>query len=179
MKHIANIISISRIIISIAMIFSYKNELLFIILYLICGLSDIIDGYIARKTNTESSIGARLDSVGDLIMFGVIAAFILIKTGDRFSVFFPWLIASALIRCINLVIAAYKYRSFVSLHTLGNKLTGFLVFISPLLFVAFHNLKILWPVCIISVLSAIEEGIIHLTTDKPDLNRKSIFHPRR
>ncbi|AGK95985.1 CDP-alcohol phosphatidyltransferase family protein [Clostridium pasteurianum] len=176
MKHIANIISIIRIIVSIIMICFYRNKLLFISLYLICGLSDIMDGYIARKTNTQSSIGAKLDSFADLIMFGVITTFILIKSLDKIAVFLPWVIATAIIRCINMIIAAYKYRSFISLHTLGNKLAGFLVFISPLLFVTFHTVKIFWPVCIISVLSAIEEGAIHLTTDKLDLNRKSIFH---
>ncbi|MFT8316099.1 MAG: CDP-alcohol phosphatidyltransferase family protein [Clostridium sp.] len=176
MKHTANIISIVRIVISIMMIFFYRNDLVFTVLYLICGLSDIIDGYIARKTNTQSSIGARLDSLGDFTMFGVIITIILIKAGDNLSVFFPWIIIIVIIRCINLIIAAYKYNSLVSLHTLGNKLAGFLVFISPLLFVTFHTVKIFWPVCIISVLSAIEEGAIHLTTDNLDLNRKSIFH---
>lgn len=176
MKHLANIISMSRIIISIIMLYFYKNELLFITLYLTCGLSDVVDGYIARKTNTHSSIGAKLDSLGDFIMFGIIIIIILIKSGDRIVAFFPWIIIIALIRCINLIIGAYKYHSFVSLHTLGNKFTGFLVFIVPLLFVIFHTTKIFWPVCIIALLSAIEEGIIHLTSHKLNLNRKSIFH---
>lgn len=176
MKHTANIISIVRIVISIMMIFFYKNDLVFTVLYLICGLSDVADGYIARKTNTQSSIGAKLDSLGDLTMFGVITTFILIKAWDEISIFLPWLIATVIVRLVNIIIAAFKYHSFISLHTLGNKLAGFLVFISPLLFVTFHTVKIFWPVCIISVLSAIEEGAIHLTTDKLDLNRKSIFH---
>ena len=159
----------------IALIYFHKNELVFMILYLICGLSDVLDGYIARKTNTQSVLGAKLDSLADLGMSGIIVTMIIIWAGDQLTIFFPWLIAVILIRCASMMIAAHKYHSFVILHTWGNKLTGLLLFITPLVFVTTHRVAILWPVCIIAVLSAVEEGIIHLTADKLDVNRRSLF----
>ena len=39
----------------------------FYLIYLLCGLSDMIDGTIARKTNTAGKFGSRLDTVADLI----------------------------------------------------------------------------------------------------------------
>ncbi|MCG8500157.1 MAG: CDP-alcohol phosphatidyltransferase family protein [Firmicutes bacterium] len=175
MKHLANIISISRIILLITLIYFYKNEVVFMILYLLCGLSDVLDGYIARRTNTQSSFGAKLDSLADLGMSGIIITMMIIWAGDQLTIFFPWLIVIILIRCANMMIAAYKYHSFVILHTWGNKLTGLLLFITPLVFVTTHRVAILWPVCIIAVLSAVEEGAIHLTANKLDVNRRSIF----
>lgn len=175
MKGVANVISISRIIFSIILIFVYKNQPLFILVYIICGFSDILDGYIARKTNSESLAGAKLDSAADLVMFGVTITIIIILIGDRVKIFFPWVIVIVLIRCINIIIGAYKYHSFIMLHTWGNKITGILVFMIPLVLSIFHSTAILWPVCIVSILSSIEESIIHITSNELDLNRRSII----
>lgn len=68
----ANIITLTRIIFSISLPFIKKNNLLFLLLYTICGLTDILDGYIARKTKTESSFGAKFDTIADLIFFIII-----------------------------------------------------------------------------------------------------------
>ena len=37
----------------------------FYILYLFCGLTDMIDGAIVRKTGAVSKFGARLDTIAD------------------------------------------------------------------------------------------------------------------
>lgn len=67
----ANIVTGCRILCSILLIFFPAFSPGFYILYLICGFTDMIDGAIARKTNTVSSFGARLDTAADLL-FAVI-----------------------------------------------------------------------------------------------------------
>ena len=67
MKNLANYISISRILMSIVLIATKTFSLTFYIIYLYCGISDMLDGYIARKSKNISEIGARLDSVADII----------------------------------------------------------------------------------------------------------------
>lgn len=177
MKHIANIISMSRVILSIVLFFSFGNGLLFSVLYLICGSSDVLDGYIARKTKTESELGARLDSIGDFILFAVITVSVILWLGSEILIFLPWIIIIVLVRCANIAITASKYDSFVILHTWGNKLTGVLFFAAPPLFVLYQKSAIFWPVCIAAVLSAAEETVIHLTSAKLNVNRRSIFKP--
>jgi len=44
----------------------------FLILYVICGLSDVLDGIIARKTNTTSNFGAKLDTIADFIFVTIL-----------------------------------------------------------------------------------------------------------
>lgn len=174
LKHAANIISAGRIVASPLLFFSLDNAPLFLVLYLICGLSDVLDGYIARKTNTESELGARLNSVADLILFTAITVSIVLWLGDGILVFLPWLLITVLIRCTNIAIAACKYHSFAILHTWGNKLTGALVFLTPV-FVRYQLRAGLWVVCLTAVLSAAEEGVIHLTSAKLEINRRSIL----
>jgi CDP-diacylglycerol--glycerol-3-phosphate 3-phosphatidyltransferase len=87
----------------------------------------------------------------------------------------PLLAATFLVRCFNAVFAAVKYHSFVFLHTWGNKLSGLLVFIAPLPYMVWHSDAIIWTVCMVCILAAIEEGLIHLTSAEPDPDRRSIF----
>jgi CDP-diacylglycerol--glycerol-3-phosphate 3-phosphatidyltransferase len=156
---------------------SYRNETVFLVLYLLCGISDFIDGYIARKTNTETVLGAKLDSIADMMMFAAVLSFIFLRFGKDSFVFIPFFIVIAVVRGLNLVFAGVKYHSFVLLHTYGNKITGILVFIVPLYFLLFHSTGFVWVVLWIAFFSSVEEGVIHFVSKNVDRDRKSIFSP--
>ena len=66
-KYIANIITGSRIAFSLPLLFIPISSVWFYTLYIFCGLSDMIDGTIARKTGAVSKFGARLDTVSDFV----------------------------------------------------------------------------------------------------------------
>ena len=70
-KQAANFITLNRIFGSILLLFFPVFSLGFYILYLFCGFTDMVDGTIARKTNTESAFGARLDTVADFVFVTV------------------------------------------------------------------------------------------------------------
>jgi phosphatidylglycerophosphate synthase len=60
-------------------------------LILLCGLLDDLDGYMARKYNMKSNIGAKLDFAVDFIMFTVMMAIAYIYVGaNKFiTIIFP------------------------------------------------------------------------------------------
>ena len=70
-KHIANIITGSRIVLSLPLLFIPLSSAWFYALYLLCGLSDMIDGTVARRTSSASEFGARLDMVSDFVFMSV------------------------------------------------------------------------------------------------------------
>ncbi|MBO7283210.1 MAG: CDP-alcohol phosphatidyltransferase family protein [Alistipes sp.] len=71
-KHLANIVTSLRIIFSCAMLFCPPFSALFYILYSICGISDMVDGTIARRTNSATEFGTRLDTIADTIFAGIV-----------------------------------------------------------------------------------------------------------
>ena len=73
-KHIANILTSCRILGSVLLLFFPVVDLAFYILYLFCGFSDMIDGIVARKTNSTSQFGSQLDTSADFVF--VVAAMI-------------------------------------------------------------------------------------------------------
>lgn len=131
MKKLANIITYTRIIASIVLLFLKTFSLKFNILYLYAGFTDMIDGFVARKTKSESKQGAILDSIADICF--VLVCFYKVLTIlhiDLWIIVFVLLIA--LIRIINILIGYIKHNELVLLHTKLNKLTGFLLYLLPI-----------------------------------------------
>ena len=66
-KALPNLLSAARIFGSAAMPMMSPDSLPFWTVYVLCGVSDIMDGALARRFHAESRTGAMLDSVGDLL----------------------------------------------------------------------------------------------------------------
>jgi len=174
MKTIPNCISFSRIIFSLILIFVKPLSVDFYAIYIICGFSDIIDGFIARKTGTTSRLGAKLDSMADMIMVGVLLV-VLYPIVSITTEILLWIISIAIIRIASMVVALKKYKTFAMLHTYGNKITGLVLFIFPILLPYIHTTVLMYIICAVASISAIEELIIQLTSSQLQLNKQSIF----
>jgi len=70
-KYTANIITIGRMAMAFSLLLIKPLSILFFVIYALCGISDILDGYIARKTSTSSKPGEILDSIADLIFISI------------------------------------------------------------------------------------------------------------
>ena len=100
-KNIANIITGIRILGSILLAFVPVFSVSFYAVYLTCGLSDMLDGTIARKTNISSSFGAKFDTIADFLF----AAVSLAKLLPYIPVpgwLWTWIAAIALIKAANI-----------------------------------------------------------------------------
>jgi CDP-diacylglycerol--glycerol-3-phosphate 3-phosphatidyltransferase len=67
---IINGLTISRILLGLPIIISLRNgnNNIFILLILIAGLTDFLDGYFARKYDHQTALGAKLDPLADKIL---------------------------------------------------------------------------------------------------------------
>lgn len=125
--------------------------------YLVCGLSDMADGAVARKTSSTSPFGAELDTAADFLF----AAVSLAKLLPNIPVpkwLWIWIIFIALIKAANIVIGLIKNKKPISVHSVMNKVTGFLLFLLPLT-LNFIDLKYSAAiVCFAATIAAIQEG---------------------
>ena len=174
MKFIPNIITCLRILASLLILFVPNKW--FFPLYFFAGLTDMLDGWLARKMNWTSPFGTFLDSLADLLFFLVIAKVVLTITLPAFLLWGA--LTVALIRCISYVIGYFRFHQFTSLHTYLNKLTGLLLFLSPivLLIVAIKPFGVILLTC--ALLSSVEELIIVSTTQTLDKNVATFFQKK-
>jgi CDP-diacylglycerol--glycerol-3-phosphate 3-phosphatidyltransferase len=173
-KQVANAISLGRILGAVILLLTEPLSVMFFIFYAICCVSDVLDGYIARKTKTTSRLGERLDSIADLVLAAVLLCiFIPLLTLELWMLW--WIGIIAFIRILSLVIGGIKYRTLSSLHTYANQVTGAALVCFPILF-HFTGLAITMRIlCGIATLSAFEELVITFQSKVLDRNRASIF----
>ena len=155
--NMANIITGIRVLCSIAMLFFPVFSPAFYALYIIAGVSDMIDGTVARKTGTASETGSKLDTAADFALVAV-CLIKLIPVLDIPSWLFVWIVIIALIKMINIVSGYVMHKEFVALHTVMNKVTGILLFALPLT-LTFIDLKYSGAfVSAAATFAAIQEG---------------------
>ncbi len=156
-RQIANIITGCRILGSISLLFFPLFSLKFYIAYLFCGFSDMIDGFVARKTNTISSFGAKFDTVADFI-FMIFVCYKLLPAIHLSLWLWIWIIIIAVIKMSNIILGFIRTKSLISVHSILNKITGFVLFLLPLT-IQFVELKYsLSIICLIATFAAIQEG---------------------
>lgn len=174
MRIIPNLISLSRVFLSLYLLWTEPLSFEFYTIYIICVLTDVFDGLIARKMGVASLFGAKLDSFADLIMYIVLLGIIFSFIGIQYWVLI-WVLIICILRLTSIIITFIKYKNFAMLHTYSNKLTAIAIFITILLLNSFNIDVLLFIVLFIATIAAFEELIIHLSSKKLEENKKSIF----
>lgn len=158
-RHIPNAITGCRILFSIIMVFCSGFSYPFYITYILCGVSDMVDGTIARKMNADSEFGAKLDGVADCIF--VLASFVKLSPMLCIPIWlWVWMLIIAAIKNSNIIFGFVFHKKLIFMHTVMNKVTGLMLFLLPLTipFVDFRYSSI--AVCMLATISGIWECVI-------------------
>ena len=153
----ANTITLFRIAAGIVLLFCSVFSPSFYALYIAAGLSDMLDGFMARRTDTVSKLGARLDTMADFVLVVVC----LIKLLPVLSIpawLYAWIGIFALIKVVNIIFGFVVQRKFVAVHSVMNKATGALLFMLPLTIPAVPLKYSAVVVCAVATFAAIQEG---------------------
>ncbi len=172
----ANCITSVRIIGTVFMIFTAPLSLTFFIVYTICGISDFLDGWVARKTNSITEFGSRLDSIADLFFYIVMIIKILHTLWKIVPVWFWYVLGSIVVlRIASYTTAALKFHRFASLHTKMNKVSGLLVFATPYFLALPFASAYCCFVVLFGVASTLQEFYLHLTRKEYRENHEALF----
>ena len=156
MKRIPNLLSASRIVLCLPLLIVDAMTMPFWVLYVIEGLTDMLDGFLARRWGVESKFGARLDSLADFVF--------ILAVGYKFFPYLKlptvlWMMIGliALVKASNAV-SAYLVRQRIEfLHTKANKLTGFLLFVGMMAIGQSYFVPEAWIISCIALFAAIQE----------------------
>lgn len=166
MKQIANVITTCRIFGSVLMLFFPAFSVGFYIIYSLCGFSDMIDGAIAKRTNSADNFGSQLDTFADLV-FVTVALFKVLPTICVPRWLWLWGGVVAVVKISNIICGYIIKKQFTSIHTIMNKVTGLLFFLCPLAiyFVKLKHIAIV--VCSVATVAAVQEGFYVISDSQP------------
>lgn len=175
-RHVPNMLSVLRIILSVLLIPFMSGRIGFVFIYIAIGITDVLDGLIARKLGYESDFGAKLDSIADFVFYSILVFMFLklhssiVEVTNQVA-----LIVIIFIRLINMLLTKLKYKKVVFIHTLANKTSGVILYLMPMVFLFVQDGIVVSIILIIVFIAAIEELLITVKYTEPDLNRTSIF----
>ena len=167
MKSLPNAISALRFLGAVCLLFFGVESCAFWVIYFVCGLSDMADGYLARKLGCESQVGALLDSLADLV-FVICCCFKLIP-----ALAFPkwlWIWGGVIVatKIINQISALVMYKKCIFPHTIANKVTGILLFVGAPLTVFLESTVPMVIIAVVATFAAVQEGhFIRTGLEKP------------
>ena len=143
---------------AMALPFVQSTPAIFWTLYLLCGLSDVLDGALARSTGTVSRLGERLDTISDII-FVAVWMVLFIPAIDVGRWLWIWTGVIALIKVVNVISGFAMKNGFVVKHTIANKATGILLFLLPMI-IHWESIKIpsIVLICLLATFAAVQEG---------------------
>lgn len=156
----ANFITSVRIVCALALLFCPTFSGWFYALYILGGISDVLDGFAARHFGEESKLGAQLDTVADIVFTAVVLIKVL-RTVHIPGWLIVWTVCIAFIKCVNIISGFVLYKRFVSEHTLMNKVCGVLLFAVPLCIGVFpwqFAAGLIILTCAAATFAAVQEG---------------------
>lgn len=154
----ANLITTVRILCSIALLFCAALSPWFYTLYVTAGVSDMVDGWVARKTNTVSEFGSKLDTIADII-FVVVCLVKLLPVLHLPVWIYVWIGIIACIKVFNIIYSYAVRKQFLADHSILNKVTGALLFVLPLTLFVIDVKYSVAVVCAVATIAGIQEGV--------------------
>lgn len=167
MRILPNLLSVIRLCCCLLMVLLIDTIPLLLAVYICAGISDVLDGFLARRWHVTSSLGATLDSIGDTA-FTLTTMYIVMRMMHWPQWLIIWIIAICVIKSITAILGWYKYHSLAFLHTTLNKLAGIIVFVTPVLLLITNEVILTLVPCAVATLASLEE--LYITVLSPTLS---------
>jgi CDP-diacylglycerol--glycerol-3-phosphate 3-phosphatidyltransferase len=124
--------------------------------------TDMIDGVLARFFRVNSTLGARLDSIGDDLTVLITTAGLLMIKPELLTEQWMWLLPLVILFLIQTAYALYRYKRISSFHTRLAKLAAFAQGLFLLTFWFFDTIHypLFYTAVIITMLELAEEIVL-------------------
>ena len=184
LKTIPNMLSISRLILIPAMLipaYFIEDEpqarFVFLIMFIIIGVTDKLDGTLARYLNQTSALGAKLDTIADMVFYPLIALWLYRFESGVVGEWWNLVYFLLALYFLKMITGKIKFGYMPAFHTIGAKTFSASLYFFMIAAILDPVLaKSIFPVlCVIGYINQLEETYILLTRDSVDENIRSVF----
>lgn len=177
---IANLMTTARFVLIPVMwlLVLYNKKMEFLVVFVLAGITDLLDGFFARKFKQESSFGAKLDSTADLTLLisSIFWVFILFPEIKLYKVslliFFAIVLLGGVVRLVwrKTLASPYKFHMYSGKFAV---VLFYVFFISSL--VSGFQTILFYSFILVASFSVLEESYINIKK-KFNPNTRSLWH---
>jgi len=155
----ANLLSAFRLVIApLLLVFAWNGfATAFLLGIVLSFLSDLFDGWLARRRHETSALGAKLDSWGDLVMYVTLAAGLWWLRPELIYREAPFVAVAIVSYVLPTFIGLAKFGRLTSYHTWGDKLSSILMGVASVLLLVWETGWLFRVAVVVLALAEIEE----------------------
>ena len=178
MKYVPNMLSFMRLLLIIPLMFLTPFELPFMIIYVVAGVSDMIDGPLARKFNVVSQFGAALDGGADFLMI-LVVVFRILPLIELPAWVIIWIFIVIGMKFLGVIIGYLRHKKLILMHTYIGKFFVFSLFLFPVFYLFVDVVLLLTVLLVLATIVMVEDLYINITSKEVNLDHKGVlFHDR-
>lgn len=174
-KHIANIVTLSRVIGAVVLFCMKTISTSFVVVYVLCGFTDLIDGPIARKTNSSSALGASLDTIGDVLTYLALTKVLVMQRLVPWWIL-VWILSAGVLFGACAILSKHRFKKLYLPHTWLGKIFGASVFVLPIAMQFMPGEVWMAVICSIATVHAFELFYVQAKSKEAKPFVSSAFH---
>ena len=178
--NIPNSLSMARLALVPVLLYCADKGLQTLFLYVLAASlsTDYFDGYLARKLNQATSLGAKLDSWGDFFTYGAMVFGLMWLWPEIYQQESWFLYLAVFFYLIPTVTSLLKFGEFPNYHTCAAKISAVLMAPAYYLLVLYDMSLLFRIVVLFHIWVAIEELIITFMLNRKYYNVPTLFHAK-
>ncbi len=175
MKNIPNLITSVRLFAALAIIIFSVTQAMgtptwFLPFFIAAAVSDMLDGFIARKFSWCTDFGATLDSVSDMALYAAVFTCFLVYRTEAMTAFAPLFVSGIIIQVSHWAYSVWKHKQFPAYHSNLSRLVAYAMFFACLYFWSTKSPIILAAMLIFWIVCSLEGMIITYVLSGPRSN---------
>lgn len=179
MKNIPNIITSVRLFAALAIIIlsftsRAQEAFWFLPLFIAAAVSDMLDGYIARRFKWCTDFGAHLDSISDMTLYAAVFTCFLAYRQDAMAACSYIFVLGVTIQVLHWAFSIAKHKQFPAYHSTISRVVAYAMFFACLLFWTNKSPLVLGLMLSFWILCSLEGMLITHFLDSPRSNVSSI-----
>tara|TARA_B100000579_G_scaffold393688_1_gene370485 strand:- start:2898 stop:3341 length:444 start_codon:yes stop_codon:yes gene_type:complete len=146
-------------------------------MFIIIGVTDKLDGTIARYLNQTSHLGAKLDTMADMVFYPLITIWLYRFAPEVVDGWWTLVYLLAGLFFAKMILGKIKFGEIPVFHTIGGKTFAASLFFFMIVAILSPDTaaKIFPVLCVIGYVNQLEEMYIFMTREKVDENIRSAF----
>jgi phosphatidylglycerophosphate synthase len=143
----------------------------------ICFITDVLDGYFARKLHLESDFGSQFDSLADHLLLPSGLIWMWLFCSKIYTENIVLCLITLLIYFGGLLLGALRFRRFANLHLISGKISAVLVylFLSYTLIVGTYNHLFFYLACGTFLVARSESLMLQMIASRVNAHARSIL----
>ena len=179
MNYLPNLVTSARLAAALALLwlcFASTNHgaPFFLPLFFCAGVSDLLDGIIARRFNLCTEFGARLDSIADLTLYIAVLIVLSFNLGPELEKCIWLMISGAFMQACHLSFSMFRFGKFPAYHTTYARVCAYLMFAGVIAFWLTKSSQIMALLAIIWMSCSLEGIVITLVLRQPLSNLRGV-----